>query len=380
MKLRVGFDARWYNDSGVGTYVAELLRAMANQQQDLELTVYENPRNPVQTLHGLNLKTIPVRCGKYSLSEQIELARRTRLDRLDLFHSPFYVVPFMARCPVVVTIHDLIPFLFPIYSALKQAVVKSGYLLAARRAAHIIADSTNTARDLQQMLGVSPEKISAVPIAADSSRYCAQGMEVEDPEAECAMVRERFGVTGPYVMASSARNWRHKNLSGALAALDLAVRTSGLKFQTIIYGPPDGLDAAGGAQRWQSVGLRYAGYTSIADLSMLFRHARAFIMPSLYEGFGLPVLEAMSCGSPVITSTGGSLPEVAGSGAQVFAPDDVTGMAAAVTRLLTSDDDFEQWRAAALKQAAQFSWQRTAQETIDVYRKVHAAKLPAGNR
>jgi glycosyltransferase involved in cell wall biosynthesis len=364
----------------VGTYVAELLRALANHPQDVELAVYEDPRNTVQTLHGLNVEKIPVRSGKYSLSEQVELARRTRLDRLDLFHSPFYVVPLMAGCPVVVTIHDLIPFLFPIYSPLKQTVVKSGYQVAARLAAHIIADSTNTARDVEQRLGASPEKVTAVPIAADSFSYCAQGTDVKEPEAEWAILRERFGVTGPYVMAASARNWRHKNLGGALAALELAVKTSGLKFQTIIYGPPDGLDAAGGAQRWQSVGLRYAGFTAVADLSMLFRHARAFIMPSLYEGFGLPVLEAMSCGSPVITSSGGSLPEVAGSGAQVFAPHDVAGMASAITRLLTSDADFEQWRAAALKQAAQFSWERTAQETIKVYRRVCAAKLSAGNR
>jgi len=373
VKLRVGFDARWYNDSGVGTYVAELLRALANQQQEIQLVVYEDTRNPVQTLQGLSVETIPIRCGKYSLSEQVELARRTSVDRLDLFHSPFYVVPLAASCPVVVTIHDLIPFLFPIYSPLKQFVVKSGYQLASRRAAHIITDSVNTAHDVERLLRASPEKITAVPISADRSRYCAQGPEVKEPEAENAILQERFGVAGPYVMAASARNWRHKNLGGALTALELAVKNSGLKFKTIIYGPPDGLDAAGGAQRWRNIGLRYAGYTAIDDLAMLFRHARAFIMPSLYEGFGLPILEAMSCGSPVITSTGGSLPEVAGSGAQVFGPNDITGMSSAITRLLTSDADFEQWHAAALKQAAQFSWERTAQETINIYRKVRAA-------
>jgi len=367
VKLRVGFDARWYNDSGVGSYVAELLRAMAQLSDQIDLVVYETPGKPVGSLVGLDIRRTPVSAGKYSLSEQIEFARRCRVDRLDVFHSPFYVMPMAAGCPVIITIHDLIPFLFPIYSKAKGLVVKEGYRMASKFAAHIVAVSENTAADLRTLLGVSAEKITAVSNAANP-RFSASSNSSEQ-----AILRENFGVSGPYVMAASARNWRHKNLAGALAALELAVKNSGLKFQTIIYGPPDGLDAAGGAQRWQSVGLRYAGYTSIDDLSMLFRHARAFIMPSLYEGFGLPILEAMSCGCPVITSSGGSLPEVAGSGAQVFSPNDVTGMASAITRLLTSDADFEHWRAVALKQAAQFSWERTAQETINVYCKVCAA-------
>jgi glycosyltransferase involved in cell wall biosynthesis len=214
-----------------------------------------------------------------------------------------------------------------------------------------------------------------VPIAADRSRYSPDALE-----GELTLLREKFGVAGPYVMAASARNWRHKNLEGALKALELARTEAGTQFQTIIYGPGDGLKAAGGPQRWQNIGPRHTGYTGIDDLAILFRHARAFIMPSLYEGFGLPVLEAMSCGCPVITSTGGSLPEVAGEGAQVFTADDVTGMGAAVAKLLTSEQNLEQWRAAALVRAAQFSWDRTALKTINVYRKVAAASLRAAQQ
>jgi hypothetical protein len=178
VKLRVGFDARWYNDSGVGTYVAELLRALASHQKEIELIVYENPLNPVQSLAGSNVERVPVRASRYSLNAQVVLARRTRVDRLDLFHSPFYVMPLAASCPVIVTIHDLIPFLFPIYSAVKQMVVKTGYRVAANQAAHIIADSLNTARDVERLLKTNAEKITAVPIAADGLRYkqvCHEG-------------------------------------------------------------------------------------------------------------------------------------------------------------------------------------------------------------
>lgn len=379
MKLRVGFDARWYNDSGVGTYVAELLRALAGHQEQIELIVYENPLNPVQSLTstktGTNVQTVPVRASRYSLNAQVVLARRTRVDRLDLFHSPFYVMPLAASCPVIITIHDLIPFLFPLYSAVKQMVVKTGYRVAANQADHIIADSLNTARDIERLLKTKAEKITAVPIAADRSRYSPDA-----GEGELTLLRDKFGVTGPYVMAASARNWRHKNLEGALKALELARTQAGMEFQSIIYGPGDGLKAAGSAQCWRKIGVRHTGYTGIDDLAILFRHARAFIMPSLYEGFGLPVLEAMSCGCPVITSTGGSLPEIAGGGAQVFATDDVTGMAAAVAKLLTSEQNFQQWRAAALARAAEFSWDRTAFNTINVYRKVAAASVRAAQQ
>jgi glycosyltransferase involved in cell wall biosynthesis len=364
VKLRVGFDARWYNDSGVGTYVAELLRAMAKQQDDVQLVVYEDPRNPVPLLPA-SVERIPFSAAKYSIKGQIQLARRRRVDRLDLIHSPFYVIPMAARCPVVVTIHDLIPFLFPIYSTAKQILVRTGYEVAASQASHIIADSANTARDIERLLGTRAEKITAVPIAADRSRYVAEGVE-----GESAILREKFGVSGPYVMAASARNWQHKNLESALAALEFAITEKSVKFQTLVYGPYDGLQATGSPERWQSIGLRHTGYTEIDELAMLFRHARAFIMPSLYEGFGLPVLEAMSCGCPVITSSGGSLPEVAGNGAQIFDPHDVPGMASAVANLLSSDEGFLHWRKAALERASQFSWERTARETVDVYHKV----------
>ncbi len=364
MRLRVGFDARWYNDSGVGTYVAELLRALVQNQHEVDLVVYEHESNPVQSLQGTGVERIPVRSRKYSVGEQIELSGRCRKDKLHLFHSPFYPVPITASCPVVVTIHDVIPFLFPVYSRLKGIIVKTGYYAAAKKAAHIITDSLNTARDVELLLGASAKKITAVPIAADRSCYVA-----EQRKGEADLLAEKFGVTGPYVMAASARNWRHKNLEAALNAIELATNSTTMNIQTIIYGPPDGLVVAGGVERWQSIGATHTGYTAVDDLAMLFRHARAFVMPSLYEGFGLPILEAMSCGCPVITSNGGSLPEVAGDGAQIFSPTDVMGMSSALARLLTSDDNLAHWRVAALRQAAQFAWERTARETISVYRK-----------
>src|SRR5262249_13563584 len=131
--MRVGFDARWYNDSGVGTYVAELLRAMAASPRMFELVVYESPNNCVPELSGRSLIRIPVQSSRYSIGEQWELRRRAREDNLSLFHSPFYCAPIALDCPLVVTIHDLIPFLFRTSGWPKRQIVKAGYQIATRR-------------------------------------------------------------------------------------------------------------------------------------------------------------------------------------------------------------------------------------------------------
>lgn len=364
--LRVGFDARWYNDSGVGTYTLELLRAMSQIQAGFELVAYENPVNPVPLEENSRIRKVALSSGRYSLSGQFELSTRCRRDRLDIFHSPFYVVPLAAGCPVVVTVHDLIPFLFRIASRPKQFLVKTGYRMAAAKAAHIITVSNHTASDLKNLLHVPANKIT--PIANAVRR------EVFHPEGaaeELESLGARFGVRPPYVVVASARNWRTKNLVTALNALDIARSKSAGGFQTVLYGPEDGLNAAGGQGHWNALNLRITGYVQDKDLAALFRHARAFVFPSLYEGFGLPILEAMSCGCPVITSNGGSLAEVAGKGGQVFEPFDAESMAAALLRLLAVPEEYQRWRLSGLARAAEFSWERAARETLAVYHRTY---------
>lgn len=358
-KLRVGFDARWLNDSGVGTYVAELLRAMA-LSDSVEVVIYEDPANRVEGLEASEVDRIAVRAGKYSIAGQIELARRCRQDRLVVFHSPFYVAPLMASCPVVVTVHDLIPFLFPVYSRAKSALVKAGYRTAARKATRIITVSRNTAADVQKILGVGNERITVVHNAA-SDVFQPAGQA-----SEPAVLEQKYGIRTPYVVAASARNWRTKNLEGALNALELA-QGHGARLQTVVYGPEQGIHAVGGNARWSSLDLRVTGQIAAAELAMLFRHATAFIMPSLYEGFGLPIVEAMACGCAVITSNRGSLAEIAGQGAQLFDPMDVAAMAEAVAKLLTKQEELKKWKMVAIKRAADFFWQKAAEETISVY-------------
>jgi glycosyltransferase involved in cell wall biosynthesis len=368
--MRVGFDARWYNDSGVGSYVAGLLRAMAAADRDFDLLVYEHPGNPVPGLDNAPVIRIPVHAAKYSIAAQRELRTRAREDRLDLFHSPFYAIPLGLTCPVVVTIHDLIPFRFRLYPWPKQWMVKMGYRAAVRRGQHFIAVSQHTADDLANLLNVPRQRMTVIHNAVPRDCFCPEGRS-----GELEYLRERFGVRPPYVLAASARNWRTKNLEGALTALDTVRRENGAEFQTVVFGSPEGLDAAHAEERWPLLNLCRPGYVSAPDLAALFRHALLFLMPSLYEGFGLPVLEAMSCGCAVVTSNAGSLAEVAGEGAQMFAPIDVDGMTHALARLLLCTDERNDWRQRALRRSASFSWSRAAMQTISVYHRTRQEAL-----
>lgn len=367
-RMRVGFDARWFNDSGVGSYVAGLLRALENRP-DLELVAYEDPSNSIPQLDRSRICAIPIRSSKYSAAAQLELAWRCSKDRLDLFHSPFYVVPFAASCPVVVTVHDLIPFLFPLYSRLKRAMVKLGYRAAAFRTAHIVADSRATSIDLQRLLHVSPEQISVVHLAVSEKDFHPLRSDIE-----LGQIARQYGISQPYVVVASPRNSRTKNLGTAVEAIFIAKQKIKNSFQTVVYGP--GGSKAVEASRRTELNLIETGFISSQDLGAIFRHAAAFILPSLYEGFGLPLLEAMSCGCPVISSNGGSLGEVADDGALLFEPTDSSGMADALARLLSSDDEQMKWRERALARASEFSWQKAATQTSEVYRQVCSRRLP----
>jgi glycosyltransferase involved in cell wall biosynthesis len=359
--MRVGFDARWYNQSGVGSYIAGLLPALV--RAGCELVVYVDPANPIPGLAKLSVQTVHVFSGKYSPLATLEFRRREKQDQLDLFHCPFYAAPLL-RCPVVITVHDLIPFLFPIYFWPKQKMIQAGYRAMSRRAAHMIADSQCTATDLQKILGVTANKISTVHLAADQKVF--DPCLAADDEARL----QKLGVRKPFVVVATARNWHTKNLITALEALEIAKRESGVSFQSVMYGLTNGSKAFD-KERLYKLGLQNLGYLDAKDLAILFRHAHAFIMPSLYEGFGLPLVEAMSCGCPVITSNCGSLPEVASAGAQCFDAFDVSGMADALSKLLCNPEELQQKRSAALSRAADFSWDKAAQETISVYHHVN---------
>jgi glycosyltransferase involved in cell wall biosynthesis len=242
-------------------------------------------------------------------------------------------------------------------------MVKMGYRWAAKNATRIITVSHHTAADTERILRVPPGKIAAIPNAVSPDVF-----HPGDDEGELQVLRRQYGVNPPYAVVASARNWKTKNLKSALMALGSAWARIGIDFKILVYGPREGIDAF--RREYNAPrNLVDTGYIAAKELAIIFRHAHVFVMPSLYEGFGLPLLEAMSCGCAVVTSNCGSLPEVAGTGAQTFDPFDVDGMARAIAQLLTDPDLLAYWRSRALQRASEFSWGRAAAATVGVYRR-----------
>lgn len=375
--MRIGFDARWYNRSGVGTYVKGLLRALAQLHDDFEMVILESSGNPVPVPSYVNVSRASVRGRRFSVSEQFEIPALCKSLQLDLLHVPYqYGVPLALPCPLVITVHDLIPLLFRTRSLPLEftitPLVKLGYRAAVCRANRIIAVSNSTARDLQSILGVASERVTTVHLGTDRSVFHANS-----DDSQFQHLSRTYGLRSPYVVVGSAINWRTKNLQTSLQALSLATQISGVRFQTVVYGIDDGISVLMRRNSTFGLDIRRVGYLPANDLGALLRHAELFITSSLYEGFGLPVLEAMSCGCPVVSSNSGSLPEVVGDGAQTFDPMDARAAAGAVAALLSSPPERELWRARALARAANFSWTKAAEETAAVYRRVFNSVVEA---
>jgi glycosyltransferase involved in cell wall biosynthesis len=384
--MRIGFDARWYNGSGVGTYVKELLAGLS-VLKEFELVVIEDPRKPLPGGMRQGTSVVPVRSSTFSLHSQFELRSICKSLSIDLFHSPFqYGAPVLLDCPLLITVHDLIPFLYRTRSWPKQItavpIVRLGYRIATFRAEHIITVSENTAADAERILSIKRDRITSIHLAASAAFSASSGA------GEYEKLARKYGIRAPYAVVGSAGNWRTKNLETALRVLERARRISGAGFQTVVYGPGKALEIALGAKSAVNLDICRAGYLPVEDLATLFRHAQLFLMPSLYEGFGLPVLEAMSCGCPVLTSTRGSLPEIVAGAGLIFDPMDVKGMSQAVSMLLHNSDERERLRARGIARAAQFSWRETAKRTASVYYRVlgikrtapQAGTLPVVNR
>jgi len=274
-------------------------------------------------------------------------------DRVSVFHSPTGTLPLLAGCPQVVTIHDLFAAVEPHWFAPRTGwQLRTTQRRAARAADAVIAVSECTRRDLVERYGVPPERIRVVYNGLDHARFRPTTV---DPEA----VARHFGVRHPFVLCvGSLMPWRNAaRLLRAAARLEYGLLFVGRD----IWGTD--LTARLAAERgWDWA--RFAGYVPDADLPGLYAAARVFAYPSLYEGFGIPPIEAMACGTPVVASTAGALPEVLGDAALLVDPYDEDALAAA---LQAAAEDRGELRRRGLVRAARYSWRRAAAETWAVY-------------
>jgi glycosyltransferase involved in cell wall biosynthesis len=291
------------------------------------------------------------------------------LDRLlpdaDLFHATEHLLLPLRSIPTVLTAHDLIFRHLPTHhKPLNRWYLNLAMPLYCHRATHIIAISETTRRDLIAAYDLPPQKITVVPEAA------APHFRPQSAEAVTA-VQKQYGLPGRYLLFVGTIEPR-KNLSRLLQAFEV-IHTEGLTEGLVIVGQRGWL-YEGFFRRLESSPVRQAvilpGRVPDEDLPAFYTGAQALVFPSLYEGFGLPVLEAMACGTPVAASNASSIPAVGGDAALYFDPTDVPGITEAIRCILQQADRRTLMQTQGLKRAAQFSWERAARETRAVYHKV----------
>ena len=347
--------------AGVGTYVERLVRALiaiSPEHQYFLYTPHSLPDSDVAVLDACaNVKI--VRCPGWLMGS------RARWDGVDIFHGMNYKLRGWGRYGGVVTIHDLALDRIPQASRKhigQQASFRRGRRIALR-ASRVIAVSEHTASDIAALYGVPRERIAVVMNGGGGEFYPIVDKRVLDSvKARCGIVR------GDFILATGGAEPR-KNIARVIDAFG---RVPGLRerFHLVVVG---GVQRGGGAlheavrrAELQSA-VVFPGHVPLEDLRGLYSSCSAFVFPSLYEGFGMPVLEAMACGAPVICSNTSALPEVAGDAAILVEPTSTEAIAAAMANVLSSDDVREELRRRGPIRAKTFTWERSARELLQVY-------------
>ena len=374
--MRIGIDARKLHDYGIGTYIRNLLRELARLDQTTDFVLLCRPDdvNAIRTL-GENFRPVIELAGNYSIAEQLKVPLALKREGVTLFHAPHYVLPPLVRCRSVVTIHDCIHLMFPQYLPNRAALAyaRTSMAMAARRATRVLTVSESSKTDIMRFFGTDPAKVDVIYNAYDE-RFGAEPLE-----EEVVRVRERYQLNDEFVLyAGNVKP--HKNLERLIDAFHI-VRSRGLDHLKLVMIGDDISKYAAlrrAVHRYQlHKYVRFLGYLPEETLAVMYRLAGVFVFPSLYEGFGLPPLEAMASGTPVVTSNVSSLPEVAGDAAELVDPYDPHAIADGIYRVLTDVELRRDLRRRGLARAHQFSWETSVRRVREIYGEVANLPFPA---
>jgi glycosyltransferase involved in cell wall biosynthesis len=380
MPLQIALDTRRIADFGIGTYIRNLVRALAQVDSVNRYTLITTEQ-PVPEFSDLpsNFETAifpgPAKTGLAQLNYGLFLGKL----RADLFHIPLNAVPLLMPKPYLVTIHDMSTLLFASQTGyrnrLRHFYLRRGLLRADR----VMTVSMATCRDVETLLGIPASRIRVIYNAPDPIFQAPPAKDGEEPgqSPEIQRVLNRYRIHYPFLLYVGRTN-PQKNiprLVEAFAVLRGEIQDHPIyrDLRLLIIGDEisryPALRHAVIQSRVEDT-VRFLGFVPIDTLRCFYQAASAFVFPSLYEGFGLPPLEAMACGTPVVCSHVSSLPEVVGEAAEIVNPENVFDIARGIREVLLNDDRRRKMVELGFEQTRRFSWERTAQQVLDAYEEI----------
>jgi glycosyltransferase involved in cell wall biosynthesis len=369
--VRIGIDARKLHDFGIGTFIRNLLRQLARLDSQTEFVILCRPEDrDALAVIGENFRPVAETSGNYSISEQLKIPWALKREGVTLFHAPHYVLPPLVQCRSVVTIHDCIHLMFPQYLPQRGAFTYAKWSIrqAARHSTRVMTVSESSKRDILRFVDTEPGKIDVIYNAYD------ERFAIEPREDDVVRVRERYQLHDEFVLyAGNVKP--HKNLERLIDAFHI-VRNRGLDHLKLVLIGDDiskytALRRAVHKHQLHKY-VRFLGYLPEETLAVMYRLAGVFVFPSLYEGFGLPPLEAMASGTPVVTSNVSSLPEVAGDAAVLVDPYDPRAIADGIYSVLTDEKLRRGMVHKGIARAGMFSWEQSVRRIRAIYREVEA--------
>ncbi len=359
--------------SGIGQYLIHLLREFARLEAGATMEILLHPGDEARLLPD----THPF--SRYYVSEkfrsplknvawhQFLFPGQCRKNRYDVMFLPAANrrVPFSLPCPAVGTVHDFSSIhIKGKYDPLREFYITRVLPMLVRTLTHVIADSESTKKDIIEFAKVPEERVTVIPLAVDRSIYMPRGKE----EAQ-ARIQQKYGVGAPYILYISRIEHPGKNHVQLIHAFSQLKKATGAPHQLVLAGS-DWTRAEevhqAAAESAYAGDIVFTGYAPAGDLPYLYCGADLFVFPSLFEGFGMPILEAMACGVPVACSNISSLPEVAGDAAVLFDPSDSAAMAEALAPLIAERGLCDHYARKGLERSARYDWRITARQTLDL--------------
>ncbi len=371
--MRIGIDIRSliFRKTGINQYTKNIVKSLAKIDKDNDYILFCNVKSRYDWLKFNNIKEEVIWLPHFEkftekFWTEVLLPNRLASKKIDLFHSPRFTLPQKKPCKFIITMHDLAFKKFPQLVKKEEINVFRNQIEAAvNRADKIIADSQNTKKDLINLFNIRNDKIEVIYLGVD---------EVYHPIRTQELLREtknKYNLPREFILFVGTIEPR-KNLKRLIEAFYELKKNKSIEHGLVIVGEKgwlcdDIFETLGKLHLNQDV--IFAGYIPESELPLIYNAADLFVFPSLYEGFGLPPLEAMACGVPVVTSNVSSLPEVVGDAAILVDPYNIQAIAEAIEQVLENNNLREKMIEKGFNQAKKFSWEKAARETLNLYYK-----------